>query len=47
MVTSNLQDKNKVNITINDINTANKKFNRFKSTISNFYCLHATKHIAQ
>lgn len=35
MVTSNPQDKNEVNITINDINAANKKFNRFKSKISN------------
>lgn len=35
MVKSNPQDKNEVNITINDINAANKKFNRFKSKISN------------
>ena len=36
MVTSNPQDENEVNITINDINAANKKFNRFKSKISNY-----------
>lgn len=36
MVTSNPQDKNEVNITINDINAANKKFNRFKSKINDY-----------
>ena len=36
MVTSNSQDKNEVNITINDINAANKKFNRFKSKINDY-----------
>lgn len=45
-ITSAPQDTDNFNITINDINAANKKFNRFKSKISNFYCLHATKHIA-
>lgn len=36
MVTSNPQDKNEVNITINDINAANKKFNRFKSKMNDY-----------
>lgn len=36
MVKSNPQDKNEVNITINDINAANKKFNRFKSKINDY-----------
>ena len=36
MVKSNSQDKNEVNITINDINAANKKFTRFKSKINDY-----------
>lgn len=36
MVKSNPQDENEVNITINDINAANKKFNRFKSKINDY-----------
>lgn len=43
MVKSNPQDENEVNITINDINAANKKFTRFKSKISNCITQEASK----